>query len=369
MSSNEFSLFRRGNSLRSDRAVIAFRRISDLDEETVEVRWHAPPLRESAKLHPMSNAPASSTTEPTPAASTPADAKRQASGPLLTPALLGRLERLELVSRKIFRGRMKGERISRRKGQSVEFADFRNYVPGDDLRLIDWNLYARLDQLFLKLFQEEEDLHFHALIDTSASMNFGTPNKLRVAKQLAAALGYVGLCHGDRVCVRAMGQSGHNAPVLRSRGSFWKMLNYLDGLSGGENVSLHDGVKDFVTRGGGSGVVVLITDMMDKEGYESALRMLVGRQIDVFVLQVLSQEEIDPPLRGDRRLIDVEDGDAAEITVNQFVLDKYQANLKAFLNQIRQYCAKRSIVHVMVPTDTPIETVVTKYLRTRGVVR
>lgn len=147
------------------------------------------------------------------------------------------------------------------------------------------------------------------------------------------------------------------------------MLNYLDGLSGGENVSLHDGVKDFVMRGGGSGVVVLITDMMDKAGYESALRMLIGRQMDVFVLQVLSQEEIDPPLRGDRRLIDVEDGDAAEITVNQFVLDKYQANLKAFLNQIRQYCAKRSIVHVMVPTDTPIETVITKYLRTRGVVR
>ena len=105
-------------------------------------------------------------------------------------ALLAQLERMELVSRKIFRGRMKGERRSRRKGQSVEFADYRNYVPGDDLRFIDWNLYARLEKLFLKLFMEEEDLHFFALIDSSLSMNFGDPNKLFYAKQLAAALGY-----------------------------------------------------------------------------------------------------------------------------------------------------------------------------------
>jgi len=303
------------------------------------------------------------------------------AGPLLSPAMLQRLERLELVSRKIFRGRMKGERISRRKGQSVEFADFRNYVPGDDLRLIDWNLYARLDQLFLKLFQEEEDLHFYALIDSSGSMNFGTPNKLRVAKQLAAALGYIGLCRGDRVSVQELGPRGRNAPVVRSRGSLWKLLKYLETIESpravessddsidGTNISLHDGVKDFVTRGVTSGVVVLITDLMDKAGYESALRMLIGRQMDVFVLQVLSQEELKPPLRGDRRLIDVEDGDAAEITVNQFVLDRYEETLKAFLQQARQYCAQRSIVHVLVPTDTPIETVMTKYLRSRGIVR
>ena len=114
------------------------------------------------------------------------------SEPLLSPALLAQLERMELVSRKIFRGRMKGERKSRRKGQSVEFADFRNYVPGDDLRFIDWNMYARLDKLFLKLFLEEEDLHFYTLVDVSPSMNFGSPTKLRYAKQLAGALASTG---------------------------------------------------------------------------------------------------------------------------------------------------------------------------------
>lgn len=317
------------------------------------------------------------TTDPSPpsAAESASPAPPTDAGSLLSPALLQRLERLELVSRKIFKGRMKGERISRRKGQSVEFADFRNYVPGDDLRLIDWNLYARLDQLFLKLFQEEEDLHFYALIDTSASMNFGTPNKLRVAKQLAAALGYVGLCRGDRVSVQALGPAGRAAPVIRSRGGLWKLLKYLDNVTPAanhdalSNISLHEGVKDFVLRGVSTGVVVLITDLMDKSGYESALRMLIGRQMDVFVLHVLSQEELDPPLRGDRRLIDVEDGDAAEITVNQYVIDRYQETLKAFLHQARQYCARRSIMHILVPTDTPIETVMTKYLRSRGVVR
>ena len=110
--------------------------------------------------------------------------------PLLSPELLAQLERLELVSRKVFRGRMKGERRSKRKGQSVEFADFRNYVAGDDLRFIDWNTYARLDKLFLKMFLEEEDLHFYALIDASLSMDFGDPTKLHYAKQLAAALGF-----------------------------------------------------------------------------------------------------------------------------------------------------------------------------------
>ena len=118
---------------------------------------------------------------------------------LLSAELLHQLERMELVSRKIFRGRMKGERRSRRKGQSVEFADFRSYVPGDDLRFIDWNLYARLDRLFLKLFLEEEDLHFYALIDASGSMDFGQPTKFQYAKQLAAALGFIGLCRADRV--------------------------------------------------------------------------------------------------------------------------------------------------------------------------
>src|SRR5689334_6132591 len=129
-----------------------------------------------------------------------------ATAPLISPELLAQLEQMELVSRKVFRGRMKGERRSKRKGQSVEFADFRPYVPGDDLRFIDWNLYARLEKLFLKMFFEEEDLHVYVLIDASMSMDFGEPTKLRYAKQLAGSLGFVGLCRADRVKIETLGQ-------------------------------------------------------------------------------------------------------------------------------------------------------------------
>ena len=156
---------------------------------------------------------------------------RTAPSTLLSPELLARLEKMELVSRKVFRGRMKGERRSPRKGQSVEFADFRNYVPGDDLRFVDWNTYARLERLFLKMFLEEEDLHFYALIDASASMDFGEPTKLRFALQLAAALGFIGLVRGDRVKIETVGQPARqSAPAFRGRRSLWRMLDHLEGV-------------------------------------------------------------------------------------------------------------------------------------------
>src|SRR6266436_3743998 len=146
---------------------------------------------------------------------------------LLDPEFLARLEQLELVSRKIFMGRMKGERRSKRKGQSVEFADYRNYVVGDDLRHLDWNLYARLDKLFLRLFMEEEDLHFYVLIDNSLSMDFGSPTKLHYARQIAAALGFIGLVNLDRVVMEAFNNRLTQAlPAIRGRRSLWRLLDF-----------------------------------------------------------------------------------------------------------------------------------------------
>ncbi|HUG71642.1 MAG TPA: DUF58 domain-containing protein [Pirellulaceae bacterium] len=294
----------------------------------------------------------------------------QSATPLLSPQLLAQLERLELVSRKIFRGRLKGERRSKRKGQSVEFADFRNYVPGDDIRFIDWNLYARLDRLFLKLYLEEEDLHFHALIDTSASMDFGDPTKLHYAKQLAAALGFIGLCRADRVKIEALGASRKNpAPALRGRSSMWRMLDYLNSIQPGDNIPLAQGVKDFCLRNSGQGILVLITDLMDKSGYESALRYLLARNIDVYVIHVLSQAEIEPAVTGDLRLVDCEDADVAEITVSRPLLNRYQQTLAAFIDGAREFCTRRGMSYLMTSTETPVEQLVNNYLRQRGLVR
>src|ERR1700730_9449178 len=146
--------------------------------------------------------------------------------PLLDPQFLVRLEQLELVSKNIFLGRMKGERLSKRKGQSVEFADYRSYVIGDDLRFLDWNIFARLDRLFIRLFMEEEDLHFYILLDNSLSMDFGMPSKLRYSKQVAAALGFVGLVNMDRVVIEAFNDRLiQSMPAARRRPGLWRHLD------------------------------------------------------------------------------------------------------------------------------------------------
>jgi uncharacterized protein (DUF58 family) len=289
---------------------------------------------------------------------------------LLPPDVMAQLERLELVTRKVFRGRMKGERRSKRKGQSVEFADFRQYVPGDDLRSLDWNLYARLDKLIVKLFLEEEDLHFFTLIDASLSMDFGNPTKLQYAKQLAAALGFVGLIRTDRVRIETLGQSVANrGPVLRGRRGVWRMLEYLDGIQPGETISLAQGVKNFCVRNSGKGIVVLITDLMDKDGYESALRYLVSQQMDVYVIHVLSQEELDPDVKGDLKLVDCEDQDIAEITVSAPLLAKYKSTLNAFVSGAQEFCNRRGMNYLLANNQTPVKDLIGSYLRRRGLVR
>ncbi len=293
-----------------------------------------------------------------------------ATTPLLSPALLAQLEKLELVTRRIFRGRMKGERRSKRKGQSVEFADFRNYVAGDDLRFIDWNTYARLDRLFLKMYLEEEDLHFFALVDASQSMDFGDPTKLYYAKQLAAALGFIGLVRADRVRIESIGQPLHSpAPVFRGRKSLWRMISHLESIEAGQNVSLADGVKNFCLRNPGKGVLVLISDLMDKSGYESAMRYLVSREMDVYVIQILSQEEIDPDVKGDLKLVDCEDADVAEVTISAPLIARYKQTLNAFVEGAKNYCTRRGMNYLLARNDVPVDQLVSSYLRKRGLVR
>lgn len=289
---------------------------------------------------------------------------------LLPPDLLAQLERLELVTRKIFRGRMKGERRSKRKGQSVEFADFRAYVPGDDLRTIDWNLYARLDKLIVKLFLEEEDLHFYVLIDASRSMDFGEPTKLQYAKQLAAALGFVGLVRTDRVRIETIGQSlREHGPVLRGRKSVWRMLEQLDKIEPDDSTSLADGVKNFCLRNTGRGVVVLISDLMDKSGYEAGLRYLVSQRMDVYVIHLLSQEELEPDVQGDLKLVDCEDQDVAEITVSAPLLSRYRTTLNAFTGGALEFCSRRGMNYLLANNQTPVKDLISNYLRRRGLVR
>ena len=257
----------------------------------------------------MAASAASASPQPRPplpaAASRDPSSGGSASAPLLDPEFLHKLEQLELVSRKIFVGRMKGERKSKRRGSSVEFAEHRNYTVGDDLRHIDWNVYGRLDKLFLKLFLEEEDLHVYTLLDTSLSMDFGTPTKLRYGKQVAAALAFIGLVNHDRVLVDTFshqarpGTARHPRPVADVAG---RPVPRAPGGIGRERPDRRGPrVRDPPRR---QGVVVVISDFLDKHGYQDALRYLLARNMDIYVIHILSQEEVEPELVGDLRLVD-----------------------------------------------------------------
>ncbi len=288
---------------------------------------------------------------------------------------------------------MRGERRSHRKGQSVEFADFRNYVAGDDLRFIDWNLYAWLDRLYLKLFLEEEDLHFFAIIDDSPSMSFGAPSKFFAAKQIAACLSYIGLCHGDRVSVSTF-STAHNPLVIRGKSSTHRLLGMLEeaeclrpysqskvaDFSGSptsdhsteaplNRLRMHDAIKTFCLRTRGKGIAVIISDLMEKEGFESALRMLVARDMDVFVVHILSPEELSPVLQGDLKLVDCEDGSVREISISSAVMDQYHKTLKNFLERVKGFCNRMSVTYIPATSDQAVDVLVTDYMRARGLVR
>ena len=290
--------------------------------------------------------------------------------PLLDPAFLHKLEQLELVSRKIFVGRMKGERKSKRRGSSVEFAEHRNYAFGDALRHIDWNVYGRLNKLFLKLFLEEEDLHFYTLLDTSLSMDFGSPTKLRYGKQVAAALAFIGLVNHDRVLVDTFSakleQGLHG---IRGRSQMWRVVQYLDRLLPSGSSDLTAACREFAIRHAGKGVVVVISDFLDKRGYQEALRYLLARNMDIYVVHVLSQEEVTPELVGDLRLVDAEDGDFAEITISAPLLKRYKDTLNAFVGGIKEWCTSRGITYIFTTNQYPFDKLILNYLRERGLVK
>jgi uncharacterized protein (DUF58 family) len=289
---------------------------------------------------------------------------------LLDPEFLHKLEQLELVSKKIFVGRMKGERKSKRRGSSVEFADHRQYSVGDDLRHIDWNVYGRLDRLFLKLFLEEEDLHFYTLLDTSLSMDFGEPTKLHYGKQVAAALAFIGLVNHDRVMLDTFSSTlDAGMSSVRGRSQMYRVVGYLDGLRASGASDLTAAAKAFAIKHSGKGVVVIISDFLDKRGYEPALRYLLARNMDIYAVHVLAREEVEPELVGDLRLVDSEDDDIAEITVSAPLLRRYKDNLNAFVGGLKEWCTKRGITYIFTTNQNPFDKLILNYLRERGLVR
>lgn len=289
---------------------------------------------------------------------------------------MARLDQLSLVTRKIFAGKMRGERLTKRRGQSVEFADFRSYVSGDDLRHLDWNIFARLEKLFIKLFLEEEDLHVSILVDASKSMNWGEPNKSLYARRLAAAIAYIGLINFDRVSIYsyANGLTGELAGV-RGRRFMVKVIDFLTNLDAGGNNKLSGesnlalAGKQFAIRHPQPGIVLVLSDFFEKGGYEEGLRYLLGRRYDLYAAQILSPEEVDPVLAGDLKLTDVEDEDVAEVTVGRALINRYKQNLQAYCAGLKDYCTRRGVNYLFTTTTVPFDQIVLSYFRQRGLIQ
>jgi len=288
---------------------------------------------------------------------------------LFTSDFLAQLERLALLSRRVFRGHVKGERRSPRRGHSVEFADHRAYGVGDDLRYVDWNVYARSDRLHVKLFVDEEDLCLHLLLDASASMGFGGPPKLDHAVRVAAALGFVGLVNLERVGVGVLrGRVAEGWAPARGRNQVQGLLGFLAGLRASGGTGLGAALSDYAIRAREPGLAIVLSDLLDPEGWETGIRALLEHRFDVHVVHVLAPEEMNPDLAGDLRLVDSETGEARELSVDGEALRGYRERLRQFLDRAESFCRSQEIGYYRVVTDTPPEQLVLSELRGRVLV-
>jgi uncharacterized protein (DUF58 family) len=291
---------------------------------------------------------------------------------LLTPDLLRRLEQLQLLAARRAKSSARGERRSRARGQSVEFADYRNYVVGDDLRFLDWNLFARLDKLFLRLFME---LPVRIFLDASESMTFGEPRKFDFARQVAAAIGYVALCGFDRVSVVPFPGlptlPEHSAEIasrgalrsVRGRKCSMQFFQNLSTLTARGSANLNESLRRGALEARQAGVAVVLSDFLDPLGYEAGLGALVGRGFQINVVQILSPEELNPATFGDLRLVDSETGTLQEVTFGKFRLKAYQQTVQNYVQRLREYCSTRGMSFFSVSSDSALEKLLLRQLR------
>lgn len=285
---------------------------------------------------------------------------------LLPPRTFRMLEGLRVSPRKSQPGRVRGERLTRRAGLSIEFADYRDYAEGDDLRHLDWNVLARLDSPVMRTYRDEEDLAVHVLIDDSPSMAFGEPTKLMVARNLAAALGYIALCGGDALLPVRLGRREAPVSALRGRSSFGRFAAWLGReVADDAPTSLSTSLRSFANSRNRAGVAIVLSDGLDPEA-ANAIRALVGRGHEVWLVQILSDLDLRPDLEGDLRLIDGEGGAPTDITANSIALRKYQDNLRQHNESLADSAKRGGGRYAVYETSHPLEAFIRDTLKREG---
>jgi uncharacterized protein (DUF58 family) len=279
---------------------------------------------------------------------------------------LRKLERLKLLAGRVIKGPQKGEHGSWRSGTSLEFQDYRKYQVGDDFRYVDWNVYGRLDKLFLKLFRSEEDLRVHILMDISKSMAYGQPPKTLVAKKIAAALSYFAVANLDRVAFVSFADSiGPSLGSQRGKKAYHSILRYLTDLKPEGETGLNASLSDFASTCTKPGLAVIISDLLDTQGLEKGLEVLMQRKFKTTLIQVLDHEELSPSLDGYLILKEMETGETKRITLSEDLRSLYREKMKQFLKEIREFCLRKGIGYYLLDTSIPFENFLFDYL-TKG---
>jgi len=296
--------------------------------------------------------------------------------PLFDSSFLKKLEMLTLVAKQLFRGETRGERRSSAHGASVEFADFRPYVQGDDFRRIDWNAYAKFESLMLRLFVEEQELSVHILLDCSASMAFGTPDKFAYARRLAAALAYIALANTDRVTLtplmvdpEADTALGATSSPLRGKAGILRLLQTLEAIKPQGKTDLSRALGHFALRTGRAGLVIVISDFLSDTGIADGIKRLRYGKHDLILIQTLCPQELSPELPGDVRLVDAETQKTVDISATRAVLVAYRKRLTTFLYDVQAAAHQAGAGYVLANTATAFEDLVLRQFRTLGLAK
>ena len=287
--------------------------------------------------------------------------------PQFDEKFLRKLDYLYIMSRKIMAGQARAQRKTRIVGSGLEFADHRQYTPGDDMRNMDWKVFGRSDKLFLKLFEEEEDLYIYFLLDVSPSMTLGSPNKLAYAKLVCAALSYVGLSGLDRVSIIPFsGKLDGRMPPSRGKAQIFKVFDFLSNMEVGAQTSLGDAFKAFVAQNKRRGIACVISDFYDPTGFEKGLNFLRYHRFERIVIHLFDERELSPSMHGELQLVDCESGEVREVTVTPAILKRYRQVWEQMCAEVETYCSGRDILYVRTPIQTPFDDLVLRIFRAGG---
>jgi uncharacterized protein (DUF58 family) len=296
--------------------------------------------------------------------------KASADDALFDDEFQRKLDYLAMVSRRVFAGRMRAERRTKKSGSGVEFADHREYQPGDDIRYLDWSVYQRFNKLLLRLYEEEEDLAIYFIVDASASMAFEDGKKLRYAKRVCAALAYVGLANLDRVSIAsASDHITERMQETRGKARIFKVFRFLKEIEAAGVTDLEDAIKTFVAQNKRRGLAVLISDLYDPRGFERGINVLRYNKFDPFVVHVVDPGDARPKLHGDVLLYDCETGDEREVTVTAKVLDRFAEVHKEYIQEIHHFCTTHQVPYIQADVNVPFDELILRVFRRGGFLR